>query len=313
MDTPVVIPAPAYADYVLSRLRDWRREGKRTALLTLIRVDGHSPRPVGSQMAVCEDGRGLGALTGGCAERALVLDALAAIWRGENHIELYGEGSRYKDIELPCGSGIHVHFDVTLSDAALDLLVDAREARQPAWLAIDEETLQAQASLDAPAAAAQRVVLPFPPQCRLVLVGQGTVTSSCARLAAALEMAVEVATPDRDVRAQLAGDLPVSDLASAGDFATALDPWTAVAVTFHDHGFEAEILMRALNSPAFYVGALGSRRTHERRLETLRQKGRAEADLARIRGPIGLDLGAKTPPEIALSILAQVVSAWRAR
>src|SRR6185437_2686868 len=121
----------------------WRHEGHRTALLTLIRVDGHSPRPAGSQMAVCEDGRSLGALTGGCAERALVQDALAAIGRGENHIELYGEGSRYKDIELPCGSGIHVHFDVTLSDATLDLLVDARKVRRPAWLAIDAETLEA--------------------------------------------------------------------------------------------------------------------------------------------------------------------------
>jgi xanthine dehydrogenase accessory factor len=255
----------------------------------------------------------VGALTGGCAERALVLDAMAAISRGENHVELYGQGSRYKDIELPCGSGIHVHFDVTLADEAVDLLVAARDARRPAWLAIDEATLEAEALTEAPDPAPQRVIVPFMPQCRLVLAGQGTVTLSAARLATALEMAVEVHTPDRTVEAQLAGAAPVFALSSAADFAPVLDPWTAVAVTFHDHGFEADILSLALDSPVFLIGALGSRKTHERRLETLRQKGRTEVELARIQGPIGLDLGARTPPEIALSILAQVVASWRAR
>jgi len=309
----VVIPAPAYADYVLGDLRAWRREGRRTALLTLIRVDGQSPRPVGSQMAVCEDGRALGALTGGCAERALVLDAMAAMARGENHVELYGQGSRYKDIELPCGSGIHVLFDVTLSDEILDRLVEARQVRRPAWLVIDDTTLEASASRDAPAETTGGIILPYVPPCRLVLVGQGTVTLCAARLAAPLEMAVEVMTPDRDVQARLAGEMAVSGLASAADFRAVLDPWTAVAVTFHDHSFEADILCAALDSPAFFIGALGSRRTHQTRLETLRRLGRTDAELMRIHGPIGLDLGARTPPEIALSIVAQVVTSWRAR
>jgi len=312
VDAPVILPAPAYADYVLGHLHAWRREGRRTALLTLVHVDGHSPRPVGSQMAVCEDGRAVGALTGGCAERALVLDALAALARGENHIELYGQGSRYKDIELPCGSGIHVHFDVTLPDADLERVVTARGARRPAWLVIDETTLKARSSLEAPAVSPGSIVRPFEPQCRLVLAGQGSVTASCAPLAAALEMAVEVYTPDEAVAAQLPAT-PVFALSSASDFAPVLDRWTAVAVTFHDHGFETDILMRALDSPAFFIGALGSRRTHGRRQDALRDKGRTQAELARIHGPIGLDLGARTPPEIALSILAQVVASWRAR
>ena len=313
MNAPLLIDPPVYADYVLGALQAWRRQGHRTALLTLVRVDGGSPRPVGSQMAVCDDGRSIGAITGGCAERALVLDALTAMARGANRIELYGQGSRYKDIELPCGSGIHVHFDVTLDDAALDGLVEAREARTPAWLCIDETTLQAAAWHAPPVRAADRIVVAYLPQCRLVVVGQGVVTVSAARLAAALEMAVEVHTSDRQVRAQLGAEARVVELASAGDFRAVLDEWTAVAVTFHDHSFEADILMAALDSPAFFIGALGSRRTHEKRLEALRQRSRAEAELARIHGPIGLDLGARTPPEIALSIVAQVVTSWRAR
>lgn len=312
MNAPILVDPPAYADYVLDAVRTWRDEGRRTALLTLIRVDGQAPRPVGSQLAVCEDGRSLGAITGGCAERALVLDALAAMARGRNNIELYGQGSRYKDIELPCGSGIHVHFDVTLAEADLDQLVTARRTRRMAWLAIDETTLQSKALAEAPVVSPGATVLSFLPQCRLVLAGQGVVTSSAAHLAAGLEMAVEVHTSDRTVAAQLAGH-QVFALPAAADFAPVLDPWTAVAVTFHDHGFEADILARALDSPAFFIGALGSRRTHAQRLEGLRQRGLSEAELSRIRGPIGLDLGARTPPEIALSILAQVVASWRAR
>ena len=310
MNAPILIDPPVYADYVLGALWAWRREGRRTALLTLIRVDGQSPRPVGSQMAVCEDGRSLGAITGGCAERALVLDAMTAMARGQNQIELYGQGSRYKDIELPCGSGIHVHFDVSLSDGEVAALVAARHNRQPAWLVVDETTFEARAWSEAPVVATGAVVLPFVPQCRLVLAGQGSVTLSAAPMAAALEMAVEIHTPDRAVATQLTGHT-VFALSSAADFAPVIDPWTAVAVTFHDHSFETEILMQALDSPAFFIGALGSRRTHERRLEALRERGRTEAELSRIHGPIGLDLGARTPPEIALSILAQVVASWR--
>lgn len=312
MNAPILIDPPAYADYVLDAVRTWRDEGRRTALLTLIQVDGQSPRPVGSQLAVCEDGRSLGAITGGCAERALVLDALTAMARGRNHLELYGQGSRYKDIELPCGSGIHVHFDVTLADADLDQLVTARRMRRVAWLTIDETTLQSRALADVPVVSQGTTVLSFLPQCRLVLAGQGVVTSSVAHLAAGLEMAVEVHTSDRAVAAQLAGH-QVFALPAGADFAPVLDPWTAVAVTFHDHSFEADILAWALDSPAFFIGALGSRRTHALRLEGLRLRGRSEAELSRIRGPIGLDLGARTPPEIALSILAQVVASWRAR
>lgn len=82
----------------------WRREGLRTALLTVVKIDGSSPRPIGSQLAVAEDGRSVGAITGGCAESGIVRDALVAIARISNFIELYGRGARFKDITLPCRS-----------------------------------------------------------------------------------------------------------------------------------------------------------------------------------------------------------------
>lgn len=130
----MIVPAPAYRDFVLTHWLNWRREGKRCALLTLVAAHGGSPRPVGSQMAVCEDGRNVGLISGGCIEKALVLDAIACMDRGENHVERYGEGSRFKDLRLPCGSGIDIHFDVGLAIETVAAVVDEVQARREAVL-----------------------------------------------------------------------------------------------------------------------------------------------------------------------------------
>ncbi len=293
MNAPLLIDPPVYKDFVLEDLKIWRDEGLRTALLTLVKVEGRSPRPLGSQMAVAEDGRAVGAITGGCAERALALDAMAAIARGESHTELYGQGSRFRDIVLPCGSGLHVHFDVDLSDETLDGLLAARRERRVAELRYD---------------LAEPYVRTYVPQCRLAIVGQGPITVALAQMAALTEIAVEIFTPDRAVLRAM----PAVPMNGPGDFdETVLDDWTALAVTFHDHSYEAEVLHKAVNSGAFFIGALGSRPTHERRLEALAAMGATSRQLARIHGPIGLDIGARTPPEIAVAVLAQVVSVWR--
>lgn len=293
MNAPLLADAPVYKDFVLEDLKRWRDEGLKTALLTLVEVDGRSPRPLGSQMAVAEDGRAVGAITGGCAERALALDAVAAIGRGSNHTELYGEGSRFKDIVLPCGSGLHVHFDVTLADETLDALLAARRERRVAELSYNFGSL---------------FVRTYTPQCRLAIVGQGPITVALAQIAAVTEMAVEVFTPDREVMRAV----PATAMTGPDDFnAAVLDDWTALAMTFHDHSYEAGVLSKAVSSGAFFIGALGSRPTHARRLETLAAMGATPEQLARVVGPIGMDIGARTPPEIALAVVAQVVSAWR--
>lgn len=293
MNAPLLVDAPVYKDFVLEDLKRWRDEGLRTALLTLVAVEGRSPRPLGSQMAVAEDGRAVGAITGGCAERALALDAMAAMARGENHTELYGEGSRFKDIVLPCGSGLHVHFDVNLPDETLDALLAARRDRRVAELRYD---------FDKP------YVRTYVPQCRLAVVGQGPITVALAQMAALTEIAVDIFTPDRAVLRAM----PATLMTGPEDFdAGVLDNWTALAMTFHDHTYEAEVLRRALDSGVFFIGALGSRPVHERRLEALAAMGATGEQLARIHGPIGLDIGARTPPEIAVAVLAQIVSAWR--
>ncbi|ESQ77468.1 XdhC family protein [Asticcacaulis sp. AC402] len=287
----MIVAAPDYRDFVLQHWLDWRREGKRCALLTLVVAHGGSPRPVGSQVAVCEDGRHVGLISGGCIEKALVLDAIAAIEREENHVERYGDGSRFVDLRLPCGSGIDIAFDVGLGVATVEAVVAARAARR-------EAVLETGGFL--------RV---YPPAPRLIAVGQGPIMTSTLQFAAALEMEPVAYSPDPDTLEVLRG-LGFTALALEAFGATTFDRHTAVLTLFHDHDHEADILARAVTSEAFYIGALGSRRAQAARLERLALMGLDDAG-ARINGPVGLDIGARTPPEIALSALAEIVQCYR--
>jgi xanthine dehydrogenase accessory factor len=290
----LILPAPVYRDFVLPALRNWRRAGHKTALLTLISTTGQSPRPVGSQLAVCDTGESCGLITGGCAEATLVLDALEAMRLGENRTELYGEGSRFKDITLPCGSGLKVFFDVRISDAELGRIIASHQARQPALMAIS-------------APGEPQYTRHYLPACRLIVVGQGPIVQALAHLAPALEIELDIWSPDEALAARLNG----RHLTSPDDFDVAPDRYCGVATVFHDHTYEPPVLLRALHSDCFFIGALGSRKAHARRFETLKNAGVAADALKRIHGPIGLDIAAGSPPEIALSIMAQVVEQWR--
>lgn len=297
--SPPFPAVPAYTDYVLDALQQWRQKGMRTALLTIVQIDGASPRPLGSQLAAAEDGAAIGAITGGCAEQTLVLDALAAIERGRDHFEIYGKGSRFKDIALPCGSGIGVHFDVTLSDMRLEQLIAARHRREASVY-----------SCPSPKGLYKRT---YEPQRRLVIFGHGHVVATLAQLGQAAEYETWVHSPVDWVRRDSAPFAQVYPLRSTVDWdSSLLDPYTAFISLFHDHDYETDLLHAALSSPAFYIGALGSRPAHQRRLETLAGRGWPPEALRRIHGPVGLDIGAVTPPEIAISIISQVIETARA-
>ncbi|MGN6210373.1 XdhC family protein [Asticcacaulis sp.] len=292
----MILPTPAYRDFVLPALRNWRKAGRKTALLTLISTTGQSPRPVGSQLAVCETGESCGLITGGCAEGTLVLDALEAMRLGENRVELYGEGSRFKDITLPCGSGLKVFFDVGVSDAEIERIIAGREARQPASM-----TMSARGE---PGYARH-----YLPACRLVTIGQGPILEALAQMAPTLEIELDIWSPDQALATRLHG----RHLTAPEDFDAALDRYCGVVTVFHDHSYEPPVLLKALQSEVFFIGALGSRKAHNRRLEILEDMGAEPHMLRRIHGPVGLDIAAASPPEIALSILAQVVEHWRRR
>lgn len=289
------LPAPVYADYVLEAKLAWRRQGLRTALLTVVSMDGASPRPLGSQLAVAEDGQSVGAITGGCAEPAMVRDALKAMAKDRNHIELYGKGSRYKDITLPCGSGIEVYFDVSLATPTLEKFVAAHARREVTHYSCD--------------AVFEKTYLP---KRRVVIAGRGHIVPALAQTAKLSECDTVVYCPDIATRQQCAPFARVEPLVSTDGLAPSLfDPWTAFVSLFHEHDFEPDILNSVLRSPAFYIGALGSRRTHTKRLDVLQGSGWTPETLDRIRGPVGLNIGAKTPPEIAVSIIGDIIGTWR--
>ncbi len=300
---------------VLPALKAWRKVGRKTALATLVRINGSSPRPLGSQMAVADSGEAAGLITGGCAEAAIIAEARAAIEAGENLCIRYGAGSPYMDIRLPCGSGIDVFFDVSMADEKLDALLAAQSARRRALLHFDLEGLATRVSADWDEVNSGGYVKRYDPVVRVLAIGKGFIVPFVAQMAAAAQCEAHVYSPEQEtLTLAQSACTRITHLTHDRQFdPSIIDAATAVLLLFHEHEWEAHFLEAALRSDCFYIGALGSRRTHADRLALMRERGIDEASLARIRGPVGLDIGAKSPPEIAISILAEIIETYRAR
>jgi xanthine dehydrogenase accessory factor len=305
-----------YVESVLPSLKAWRAEGLATTLVTLFASDGSAPRPLGSQMAIAEDGRAVGSITGGCAEAAIIAEAQQRMARHANGAVRYGAGSPYIDIRLPCGSGIDVWFDTTFPEADLDILLAARARRETACLVIEPLSGRTYARTSLPAVTPSGAYLRrYDPVLRLVLVGKGPIVPLLTQLAAAMDFEVHAFSPEPetlDLAAPFA--FRVAPLATPVSFRDpGFDAHTACVSLFHEHDWEPPILALALASPCFYVGALGSQRTQEARVLTLAETGVPAAHIARLHAPVGLHLGGKNPPEIALSILAEIVQVHHRR
>ncbi|MEX2482678.1 MAG: XdhC family protein, partial [Gammaproteobacteria bacterium] len=287
----------------------WRDQGLACALITLVQVDGSAPRPVGSQMAVNERGDAVGNITGGCAEAAIIAEAQARLAAGTNRLLRYGKDSPYIDIRLPCGSGIDIFFDVCLGSDEVARIVDANAARQAAWLAFDFATLGATSGTEDSPPDWDYVRI-CEPVTRILAAGKGPLLPLLAELGNTAEFEMIVMSPEADTlemarpHAREAQAMSTADAFRCGE----LDRWTAFLSLFHEHEWEPAVLTEALASHCFYIGALGSRRTAAARREALREAGIDDAGIARIRGPVGLPIGAKSPPEIALAILAEIVA-----
>lgn len=293
----------------------FRAEGQRIALVTLIDNTGSSPRPLGSQMVVAEDGRSVGYLTGGCAESVIVEEATSAIAAASSRQIRLGVGSPYLDIRLPCGAGIDLYIDVAIADVRLGRIDDALRTREAIALDTDPATGRHRVVADAvkalPKGAFRRW---FIPRRRLLILGKGPNTPALAALAAASDHEVLALAPDRPtLDACRQAGIAVRPLTSPRAFVCLpTDRWTAAVLLFHEHEWEPALLAPLLGSDCFYVGALGSRTTHQHRVAQLAATG-LEAETPRIHAPVGLDIKAKTPTEIAISILAEITLAYRSK
>ncbi len=286
--------------------------GRPAALVTVIGLDGPFSRPIGAQLAVAGDRRFVGSISGGCLESALTEECQAAIRQGANRTLRYGTGSPYIDVRLPCGGGVDLAVDVGVDRAVLARAIALGQARKPFSLIFDPATVRSSLRLeegDGPAKA-NEFARRFEPRLRILLAGRGWEIVAMAKLARSSDCEIVVASQEPatlDYCAPFADQLIPLTIPAATP-AMPLDKNTAVACLFHEHEWEARLLLDALLSDAFYVGALGSRQTHARRLEILSALGAQPREIARLKGPIGL-FYSRDPKTLAVSALAEILSA----
>lgn len=286
-----------YLEHPQAVLRQWLawRAAGRAALVAITATEGGAVRERGALMAVAEDGRAAGYISGGCIDADVILQAQAALKTGEARQLRYGAGSPFADLPLPCGGAIGVAIIPDADQDALQAAHDALVARRPARLCLP--------GLDA------RYVPPL----RLRIAGRGADPLALARLARASGLETLLQLRDgEDVAAAISeGFETVDALGTPGDLPEMTDdPWTAFILMFHDNDWEGPLLRQALEGPAFYAGAAGSRRTHARRCEALRCAGVAEADIGRIHGPVGLIPSMRDASMLAVSTLGEIVAAY---
>ena len=310
---------------VLRDLRDWRRAGLRALLVTVVRSWGSSPRPVGSILAVSETGRITGSVSGGCIEDDLV-DRYRRLWQAQAvdaalparppELVKYGvtadEAHRFG---LPCGGTLELLVEHDPDPAELDELLAAlgtghlvrRSVRLADGHAAHTGTLgPEELQLDG-----QRLSNTFGPSYRMLLIGAGQLTEYLATMALFSGFEVTVCEPREDVRAawRVPGATLVATMPDDAVSAFAPDARSVVIALTHDPKLDDLALLEALKSDAFYVGAIGSRRNNDARRQRLEEHfDLTQDELARLRGPVGVYIGSKTPPEIAVSILAEVVA-----
>ena len=300
---------------MLRQARDWFAAGHRVWLVTVIDTWGSAPRPSGALLALRGDGAIAGSVSGGCVEDDLIERARCGERVDAPTLVAYGvsrdEAARFG---LPCGGSLRL-LQEPLGDAAWidDLL--ARTARHELVareldLASGRVTLEAGARGDAFSFDGQRLHALFGPRWRLVMIGAGQLSQVLAGMALALDFEVVCCDPREELR--LAWDVPGSRFSGEmpDDLLAALeiDAHTAVVALSHDPKLDDLALLEALKSPAFYVGALGSRSNTARRKQRLALFDLSSAEIDRLHGPIGLHLGARTPAEIAVAILAEIVA-----
>jgi xanthine dehydrogenase accessory factor len=296
----------------------WQAAGRRTALISLISIDGTTPRPLGAQMAVADNGAFTGYMSGGCIEQSIAQDAVQAIAERRNRMVRYGKGSAYFDLQLPCGSGLDFYIDQSLPPTLVARVASFRDARQPFVQTTNLtsgsttfEALDGEAGTALHGDAFSKVHLPLP---RIVLIGGGPALMAIAHLIAAAGLDLHIVSPDEAVCAEaVAAGLSVHKLIQPQDIAaTQIDRFTATVVAFHEHDWEAPVLSEVLRSPSFYIGVMGSRRAHQNRVQQLSDMGVSPRQMARLRSPIGLVPGAKSRATLAAGILAEVMSEAKA-
>ncbi|MFS8056128.1 XdhC family protein [Rhizobium sp. BR 317] len=270
------------------------KAGSDVVLATLVEIRGGAARALGSHMVVAADGRFCGYVSGGCVEAAVACEALLALVKGCDRIVTFGDGSPFFDIVLPCGGGITIALHLLKDGGPIEEVLRRIDERRPAGLRYCRERQSLQ-FMEPPERAGWQggdFLTNYRPRTRVVISGHTVEASAVACLAAASQF-----------------DVLVYENGEFGrDIVRQIDTYTAILFLHHDLDREESLLRRVLGSPAFYVGALGSTRTHRKRVERLKELGYSNDDIARIKAPIGIFGPTRDAYSLALSVMADVVA-----
>ncbi|MCZ8403819.1 cytochrome oxidase I [Achromobacter xylosoxidans] len=306
---------------VLRAARDWHAEGHRMMLVTVVKTWGSSPRPAGAMMAVREDGRCIGSVSGGCIEDDLIhrytrAYGEASMPRSAPALVRYGvtadEAHRFG---LPCGGTLELLLEFQPEFTTIGELVRRLESGQ-----LVQRTVDCRTGAVALAAASAPEALQFDgrtlssvlgPQYRMLLIGAGALAEYVATMALFNDFAVTVCDPRVEHRDtwSVAGVAITTEMPDDAVHTLRPDARTCIVALSHDPKLDDLALLEALHSPAFYVGAIGSRRNaSSRRQRFIEHFDETEESLQHLRSPVGLYIGSKTPAEIAVSVMAEILA-----
>ncbi len=312
---------------------EWHRAGKGAVLATVVQTWGSAPRPVGSQLAISGEGEIAGSVSGGCVEGAVVVEAMDALDDGRSRILEFGvSDDEAFAVGLACGGTIRVMVEPVGAQMPEDLLAElvaARAERRAMAYLVDTSVWQRRlADASDPkfgAAIAERfrsdksgfedevfLAIHNPPL-RMTVVGAVHIAQPLmvmARLAGYDAVLIDPREAFGSA-ARFPGETILHDWPDEALAARGLDARTAVVTLTHDPKLDDPAIVAALKSDVFYLGSLGSTRTHAKRVARLTEQGFSEADIARIHAPVGLDIGAKSPSEIAIAVMAEITQTLR--
>ena len=301
---------------VLRSAVSWLKAGHPVAIATVVQTWGSAPRPIGSWLAIRDDGQVAGSVSGGCVEDDLIRRVQTEILtRATPEMVVYGvsqqEAARFG---LPCGGTLRLLVEPKPELAVLEKLLaqiaSHQITRRTVNLSSGQSTLSAGSRNDQFACNEQEMQTTYGPRWRMVIIGAGQLSLYTADFALASDFEVIVIDPREEYTEGLNREdlifikgMPDDVLLEIG-----VDQHTAVVALTHDPKLDDMALMEALKSPAFYVGALGSRKNTQKRKERLLEFDLNQEQVDRLHGPVGMYIGALTPPEIAVSILAEVIA-----
>ena len=306
----------------------WHREGVGAALATVIQTWGSAPRRVGAQLAIASDGRIEGSVSGGCVEGAVIVEAIEALEDGKHRVLEFGVSDDDAfAVGLACGGTIRILVEpigASMPEEMLAELVAARAERRALAYVVNVET--AERSLVSKGQDdrmrmdrsgfeedGKTFVAVHNPPLRMIVVGAVHIAQALVPMARVAGYDPFVVDPREAFGSEtrFPGETILHDWPDEAVARLGLDARTALVLLTHDPKLDDPAITAALKSDVFYIGALGSKRTHAKRVERLIEAGFDDAAIARIHGPVGLDIGAAGPSEIAVAILAQMTAVLR--